>query len=1524
MSDKCNKNEHIWNHQEPQPIAVPLLGQHNQQRRNNDYHLDYEFVGRELLINELLTILNETRNTRGCYLISGFRGSGKTTLINKVLSFYKRGVTYPSWLPKPKNDNDASCFNRIINRGHNKLKSISNYAHSRLDILSYFRRAGSRSFKFPRIIKTSRLVAVKVNLGHDEPLSSKDVMCDIATLLYQKLKTTYRFPTVQMPILLAVLVVSILYYFGYFEQVSCWFSGLPFYRTLNSWLHLPRIWVGLLLIFPLTTGLIYYLWTRQLPTVARILYLLKRLNRRMVYTVQLDRGVQNNGFSFSRKETMPPLDARQIENELLFILKKCRKIWLSIKPDIVFVFDELDKIAHSPPLTRNDSLTQPSVGDDLRERKIKIDHLLGALKNFITHGKARFFFIAGREMLDSYQAERGSTSSLYESLFSRIFEVPSLLTDASDHNSQRIHSLLEVYVCRKIIDPDIAIYLWLQYTHRHCDADPCWERDLPRKLLYSPFCLRTYYHYLHFVGIEGGEARRIVLGLRNFIQFLTLHSWGNPKRLQSLFLHFTKPVENADWRQSENVKKITGPIKGVKAALQFGLIDQQRIVLASNLYSQLYHDLGRQLASSGDKLAVSTMAALQYILKFHRYPFNRYHLERMSETLSIYRSPELNTMIDTLLTKVLSPQIRRIRNSHYRYRFNGNFEQEMRYISRVSDIESAAFNFSLDAGAQAKSHYISQLKEMIDAQGSTCKNDVSIHDLCMTLGDLLAVEQSYDEALTYYQKAVDVFDSCTEERRVRFAHLYVEALLRLGEIFERRQRYDRAASVYIQACQTVNDLKVNTHKALENADSKWDVFRQPYWAYMFLHLKRSSIPWQTEAVQPFYYPFYRPEDTVNFYRAGQLAFFNAEHTRATKHFIQAIDKSEIVTNEVSSERDAYIGSYACLHLGENLFVSMMRSLGEHSNYDKDIFVSSLIEKIRESKYKTLDELGEAFRKNYLEEQSKIKKYAGRDERFQNMDVFLTIGLMVFAAKKLESHGLTYHASIAYLKILSIWGMFSEIIVVLSAVNSKPLEIDLMLKKCNIRKRDILSNSSQWIAKLREKSAENITFLTAGGYSRFQARWKSRDVVSIFEHDEPDSETPEFSESSKVSKKLIKNWDELVKPLKEDVKQNFKLKYTDTIGYELLKTLDVLFPSLTLIKTIRRLLINEIEELREFLFHNFDPNEDHSLTELVKKLVEMKVFNKNEFDQLINDIRCENNNSEEVYESFIRQVIDPFSYLWRNTSEASFTQRSLMGQNLIYLSIWEYINKIQLGLNGKPREIPHQTMVPHSTRGLMFSHWLAGRRDLHWSVLKKLPQLPQLIELSSYGDIQDMSVVEQNSKWKEGTDELYNYGASIVHNLNRALYYTRQLAGTDKDILFPDPSMILYDLWQLLYALVVFEKTTGPSKSYDKAVETVKSKLSSSNLRRENTPANLYDFNNVTRRTIAALQDTEQLGDVSNSARTEAIQTRHYLADDFEDPRFHLDWTLVQMYGPAAGILRRYVKDSSKDLKKDNGSTCLSC
>lgn len=90
---------------------------------------------------------------------------------------------------------------------------------------------------------------------------------------------------------------------------------------------------------------------------------------------------------------MPPLDTRQIETELLSILKEARKVPHVLgKPDIVFVFDELDKIACHQSNDGGRTTTPPSVGRDLRERKKMVDDLLGALKNFITHGEARFFF----------------------------------------------------------------------------------------------------------------------------------------------------------------------------------------------------------------------------------------------------------------------------------------------------------------------------------------------------------------------------------------------------------------------------------------------------------------------------------------------------------------------------------------------------------------------------------------------------------------------------------------------------------------------------------------------------------------------------------------------------------------------------------------------------------------------------------------------------------------------------------------------------------------------------------------------------------------------------------------------------------------------------------------------------------------------------------------------------------------------------------------------------------------------------
>jgi hypothetical protein len=47
---------------------------------------DRRFLGRERLLHKLKAILNDTQTPSGAYLITGFRGVGKTSLIRKVIS----------------------------------------------------------------------------------------------------------------------------------------------------------------------------------------------------------------------------------------------------------------------------------------------------------------------------------------------------------------------------------------------------------------------------------------------------------------------------------------------------------------------------------------------------------------------------------------------------------------------------------------------------------------------------------------------------------------------------------------------------------------------------------------------------------------------------------------------------------------------------------------------------------------------------------------------------------------------------------------------------------------------------------------------------------------------------------------------------------------------------------------------------------------------------------------------------------------------------------------------------------------------------------------------------------------------------------------------------------------------------------------------------------------------------------------------------------------------------------------------
>lgn len=195
---------HVWNEQEPQPIAVPLLGLQAHRKANLDQS-SYDFVGRESLINELLKILNATRQTKGCYLISGFRGSGKTTLINNVLALYGRGEVNSAWPPATptieENENRKKLsyrFKNVLSRGRRKLRACSRSSTSKfgLPILEFQTWLGIKLIwpcRIPSIIKSvinyfrRPLIIIKVNLGQDQSLVPREVLFNTATLLYREL-----------------------------------------------------------------------------------------------------------------------------------------------------------------------------------------------------------------------------------------------------------------------------------------------------------------------------------------------------------------------------------------------------------------------------------------------------------------------------------------------------------------------------------------------------------------------------------------------------------------------------------------------------------------------------------------------------------------------------------------------------------------------------------------------------------------------------------------------------------------------------------------------------------------------------------------------------------------------------------------------------------------------------------------------------------------------------------------------------------------------------------------------------------------------------------------------------------------------------------------------------------------------------------------------------------------------------------------------------------------------------------------
>ena len=506
-------------------------------------------------------------------------------------------------------------------------------------------------------------------------------------------------------------------------------------------------------------------------------------------------------FSFKKSRKQAILGPKEIESELIAIFNFIDRIpKITIRPFFILIFDELDKIEpkrNQVIQEKESEEIERSIYGDVNSnepftRKETIIKLLSNFKHFLNTAKSKFIFIAGREMYDAALADVSDRDSSISSIFHDVLYVNSFFTDSSDGKIYDITSMAERYICQFLIPEN--------YSNKDEDLN-----------------LTTYYKYLSqeiFVdkAVRTGPGReedesfneemqlkrtKVITLLYKFITYIAYRSNGAPKKITALIEAFIKPAVKAE-EKSKNL--VVSGTASENLFLHFGYYDQYRIGLTSYLFNPFLMTISQYINDFGDKLLVSTSFLIDHIYKYNRFAFSWRNLEMTPEIISINKSPELRDFIGELISFLSVTHVNRIFSGFHQFKFNKKIVGEIQYLSKISEEESAAFNFTLDESLHLKKHYKRKIKELRITHSSNPLTNEMIHSLAylnMIIGDLHYYDQEYDEAVIHYMEAVQKVRNIEADKLTNYLFvLMIRNMMKLGHTFEKKRNYDSAFMMY--------------------------------------------------------------------------------------------------------------------------------------------------------------------------------------------------------------------------------------------------------------------------------------------------------------------------------------------------------------------------------------------------------------------------------------------------------------------------------------------------------------------------------------------------------------------------------------------------------------------------------------------------------------------------------------------------------------------------------------------------------
>lgn len=865
-------------------VNIPLPSFYHAPKAMLEDTLAGNIISRDRMVEKLKAWLSNEDTDNGSFLVTGYRGMGKTSFVNKVLRELVERVSYEvnaigiilfatftfclyellgclksSYWYDPESHtlgfsyDDKSLLllficvfissSILLIYRHNEIqciwkktafwvKAVLHYLicncenKTNIDKLRICLSWRIRPKEWDRISNTLygsncndrkySNVAININLGQ-EILDEREVLCVLTSQLYDKYKSY---------ILSPIANHSMWFVWATGVAVLCaWFPISTNTVTINifglikiaytEWYNVP-LWICTIMLL---------LW-HHIRTLRKLNVLHKQLDAEMRTANGLSFPIGDATVSTEESFSYPLASTRNIESQLITILDKIKSF--PFHPTFYFIFDELDKLesrenGSANTLEYNREKYQPGGGVSKKRQKTVL-HLLANLKYFTSTAKAKFVFIAGRELYDGYLADMADRESAVSSIFTGVIYIESFCKNEKSDKDVMYNT--ETFLARLLL-PKQHIENKIIGAIVKCKKEgKMYEHiDIDLKMYYEYLICAYADYYLPENGKDEDrmeafkDARSLIDYVINLLYHYSIYLYhisnGSPKKIKQNIEGHIRPLRdpkeflltNESYKREHIERDIDLPIE-CSHMLSFDEL-QQRVIGFINYITFPVNQIVTDATQYGDKLLVSASYLINHIYKHHSAGFSWRNIEQTPELLEVYKIPEFRDFIESILSYLKQTHITNISYGLYQYKFRKHIAEEISMASKISEEISALFNFSRDESNAIKKYYrniqVNHNDELKDEQVSSRHSGAGLHQI---MGDMYMADEDYNNAIIAYQTALSIINRKKEgeENGIQSSHLlpYMRNMLKLGNAYEKRHSLSQAYSAYnTLSCQII-------------------------------------------------------------------------------------------------------------------------------------------------------------------------------------------------------------------------------------------------------------------------------------------------------------------------------------------------------------------------------------------------------------------------------------------------------------------------------------------------------------------------------------------------------------------------------------------------------------------------------------------------------------------------------------------------------------------------------------------------